>query len=303
MDKKKILITGCSSGIGFATASYLAGKQINVIATVRKQEDFSKFDNLEHKKFITPMMVDVTDQQSVNELIQTITAKEFKIGGLVNNAGIAYVKPLVETPQQEFEGVFAVNLFGVHRMVRALFPFLKETQGRIVNISSLSGTISNLFFGAYSAADHGVEAYTDALAQELDRFGIRVAAIEPGAYKTEAGRNILKNFGFFSEDSLYEEKVYLNERAKKIAQEPEGADPIAVAQAVYDALTNPNPLRRYMVVPALEPQQRAINKAIEEMLQLNQYGKYSFSKEEILTMITNMWHKLQPTNIPSGDKK
>jgi NAD(P)-dependent dehydrogenase (short-subunit alcohol dehydrogenase family) len=161
-----------------------------------------------------------------------------------------------------------------------------ESKGRITTTGSISGILSATLFGPYSMSKHAMEAFTDSLAKEMARFDVKVSIIEPGNYDSKIGENVLKRMkarNFNPEDSLYREEfagmlAYLGDITS-------GADPIEVAQAAEHALFDPNPKRRYLVVPNQEEAGWTINKQIEELAQLNQGHKYSYTRDQLVEML------------------
>jgi NAD(P)-dependent dehydrogenase (short-subunit alcohol dehydrogenase family) len=142
-------------------------------------------------------------------------------------------------------------------------------------------------FGVYSMSKHGMEAFTDSLAAEMERFGVKVSIIEPGNYESKIGDTLvarMQSRGFDTGSSLYKEDF--DRMMAYIAgdREPE-ADPIAVSQAAMHAMFDENPKRRYMVVPNQRQADITIRKAIEEVVQLNQGQEYSYTKDELVKML------------------
>ena len=184
---KTVVITGASTGIGEATALYLAKHGWRVYAGVRKQSDADAL-SASSEGDIRPLILDVTRQEHLETAVRTVseTLKGETLTGLVNNAGIANMGPLAIQPLDDFKAHFEVNVFGLLRASQAFAPLLGMDKtrtgapGRIVNITSVGGRISAPFLGAYTATKHAVEAMTDTLRRELVIFGIDAIAVGPG---------------------------------------------------------------------------------------------------------------------------
>ena len=112
--------------------------------------------------------------------------------GVVNNAGVAVLQPLIEVEEKDLAFQFDVNVFGPYRITKGFSPLLIDSGGRVVNISSISGTLSSALAGPYSMSKHALEAYNDTLALEMDRVGVKVVAVEPGNYASDIGKNAKK---------------------------------------------------------------------------------------------------------------
>lgn len=185
-ESRPVLVTGASTGIGRAITEQLSASGSRVLAGARKESDLAALNRLPE---VTPVRLDVTRSEDVARVAAQIRDSGHGLYGLVNNAGIASLSPLVETSVEELHRIFAVNLEGMHRMVCALFPFLRESKGRIVNISSVGGILIDTFLGPYGISKHAVEAYTEILREEVAAFGVRVSAVEPGAFQSELVSN------------------------------------------------------------------------------------------------------------------
>jgi NAD(P)-dependent dehydrogenase (short-subunit alcohol dehydrogenase family) len=143
---------------------------------------------------VEPVVCDVTDDEHVARLRAAIDARGAGLWGIVHNAGIAHLGHLTTTSQGDMRAVFEVNVFGVHRVTNALVDLIVASRGRIVTISSLSGTLSSTQLGAYSMSKHAIEAYTDALAKQLAPLGVHVCAVAPGNYASAIARNAVGRF-------------------------------------------------------------------------------------------------------------
>ena len=185
-----VLVTGCSSGIGFATALELARAGHHVFATMRHPERAPQLAHTaaSEKLSIKILPLDVDSDESVNACFQSIAEP---IDVLVNNAGIEVHGSVEELPLSSMIAVMNTNCFGAVRCIKAVLPQMRERQsGCIVNVSSIAGRIANSPLGAYSASKFALEAFCEALAGEVKPFNIRVALIEPGVQDTRMARDI-----------------------------------------------------------------------------------------------------------------
>jgi NAD(P)-dependent dehydrogenase (short-subunit alcohol dehydrogenase family) len=244
--KQSILVTGASSGIGRATVDYLAANGFGVYAGVRKvadQEDLRKIAR------VTPLLLDVTKQDSVEAAVKEITKAGTGLYGVVNNAGITLAGPLLSFSDAEMMEQFQVNIFGIHRVTRACFPLLLQSKGRIVMISSDSGFYATPFFGPYCASKFAVEGYSDSLRREMQLLDIKVILIEPGEINTpiwDKGQAMIermkKSMDFPLSDLGLKLGNYAIEKGKS-----RGLPPVEVAKGVFHALTAEKPKVRYLI--------------------------------------------------------
>ena len=266
--QRAILITGASTGIGRSMAELIASNGHFVYAGARKDKDMEELNAIEN---IQAIRLDVTDQAQIDAAVKTITESGRGLYGLINNAGVGVIYPLIEVPESEFDFQMDVNLYGPYRVTRAFAPLIIASKGRISTTGSISGILSGPLFGVYSISKHGMEAFVDSLASEMARFDVKVSIIEPGNYESNIGDSLVKRMksrGFDSTESLYQEDFDRMMAYMDGEREPE-ADPIAVSQAAMHAMFDENPKRRYMVVPNQRQADVTIRKAIEEVVQLN----------------------------------
>lgn len=293
VDQKAVLITGATSGIGRVTAEHLAADGYFVYAGARKDADMKELNKI---KNVMAVRIDVTQQDQIDAARKLIEAQGRGLWGLVNNAGVNVIAPLIEAEESDFEFLFDVNVYGVFRVTKAFAPMILESEGRIVNISSISGVLSGGGYGMYAGSKHALEAMTDALSNELGRFGVHVSAVNPGNFASEIGLSRCKrlladvnadDWGLF-EDRRQQMLANCEERLDAGVKD-EGASPIAVARVVERALFEERPRDRYLVVPRQVEAGWTIAKATEEMLALNLGHEHSYSREEIAQLIDAMW--------------
>ena len=292
-EQKAVLITGASTGIGRATAERLAAAGYFVYAGARKDADMAELNKIEN---VQAVRIDVTREDQIDAAVELIEKEGRGLWGLVNNAGVNVVAPLIEADESDFELLFNVNVFGVFRVTKAFAPLVMESKGRIVNISSISGVLSVGGYGMYAASKHAVEAMTDALADELERFGVFVTAVNPGNFASEIGLTRCKrlladkdaeDWGLF-EDRRQEMLTNCRERlAAGVAEE--GTPPLAVAMTIEQALFEENPRDRYLVVPRQVEAGWTISRSVEELLIFNIGHEHSYTRDELVELIDTMW--------------
>lgn len=248
---KNVLVTGTSTGIGHSTALELARRGWRVFAGVRKEADGEALKR-EAEGEVHIVLLDVADESSIDSAA-TLLAEQTggELHGLVNNAGVYLGGPLELMHPAEIRKTLDVNVTGLLLLTRACLPLLRAAEGRIVNISSISGLIAMPGVSVYAASKHAVEAVTDALRVELQPFGIKVVAVEPGGVKTPIWDKGAKRDAAAREDrgtaetrALYAPIVRLLE---KLNAKPGGLPPEALAEVVTEALESAKPKNRYLV--------------------------------------------------------
>lgn len=278
---KAVLVTGASSGIGRKITERLASRGFFVYAGARSQQDLDELNTI---KNVQSVRLDVTVPSDITAAVATVTKAGRGLYGVVNNAGVVSIAPLIEMDDRELEYVMNVNLYGPVRITRAFAPLLFESRGRIVNISSLNGIVASPMIGAYSMSKHGVEAFGDGLAAELARFGVRVSLIEPGNYGTEIGRNVIARMDTsIVKGSRFEAQLRSTVNAMRGFEN--NPPPDAVADAVFDALSSGAPRPRYLVVPAANQALVAIRKLIDDVVQLNESQKFTYDRDALVKML------------------
>ncbi|CAH3024973.1 unnamed protein product [Porites evermanni] len=182
---KYVLITGCDSGFGRATAIRLDEMGVRVLATCLTSDGEKGLKSVTSDRLKTFQM-DVTNSQQIKEVFEEVKKEVACAGiwGLVNNAGILYLSPIEWTPLDVFIRSADVNLWGMIDVTKAFLPLIKKSKGRVVNLSSAAGLISPGFYGSYSVTKYGVEAFSDALRREMYPWGINVSMLEPGSHTT-----------------------------------------------------------------------------------------------------------------------
>jgi NAD(P)-dependent dehydrogenase (short-subunit alcohol dehydrogenase family) len=175
----------------------------------------------------------------------------------------------------------------VYRITKAFAPLIIESKGRISVIGSISGTLSDATWGPYSMTKHAMEAFADALADEMKQFGVTVSLIQPGAYRSNIGKSALERMEQQNQsaaDSQFEKQMteginWLNRFEK------DHGDPTEVADVVMKSLLDDRPKPRYLVVPTQEQAYWTINRAIERMVEQNSDQKFSYDRAELIEML------------------
>lgn len=249
-----IVVTGASSGIGKGISGVLVRKGFNVFGTVRKQADADSLQ-AELGTAFTPLLMDVTDESAVLRAADRVRESlgRSTLAGLVNNAGISVVGPLLHLPLASVRRQLEVNLISPLLVTQAFANLLGADRtrdgapGRIVNISSVGGRIGPPFLGAYAASKHGLEGMSESLRRELMIYGIDVILIEPGYVNTPIlDKAEAEDFGIYDRTD-YAESI---NRFRKlfIAEGRKGLPPEAIGEAVHLALTARHPKVNYPVM-------------------------------------------------------
>jgi short-subunit dehydrogenase len=244
-NQKSVLVTGANSGIGLATAEYLAANGFHVYAGAR---DTKTLESLSQNQNITAVRLDVTHTADILDVKKIIEEKGTGLFGLVNNAGITKAGALMDVSVDDMRAQFEVNLFGVHQITQALFPFILRAKGRIVMMSSDSGFFATPFVGPYCSSKFALEGYSDSLRREIIPYGVKVILLEPGRVISaiwDKGEKILADAKYIN-SMFWKEAKALGEYSIRKGK-TEGLPPIEVAKIVHQALTLENPKLRYIV--------------------------------------------------------
>jgi NAD(P)-dependent dehydrogenase (short-subunit alcohol dehydrogenase family) len=244
---RPVLITGCSTGIGRATAELLAGDGWNVHATARRPETIEDLA----KKGCKIQALDVTDERSMETAVEE-AEKDGPIGALVNNAGYSQSGAIETIPMSSVRRQFETNVFGLMRMCQLVLPGMRGAgSGRIVNLSSMGGKLTFPGGGVYHATKHAVEALSDALRYEVKEFGVDVVVIEPGLIITDFGETAAGSLADVEEHGPYaqfnSDVATVTASAYTGPMSRLGAGPDAVAKKISKALTSRRPSTRYKV--------------------------------------------------------
>src|ERR1039457_435450 len=238
-----VLVTGASSGIGTCCAAFLAKSGYRVYGGSRGAVTASG---------VEPLTLDVTEDASVAQAIETILTREGRLDVLVNNAGFGIAGAIEDTSIDEAREQFEVNFFGVLRMCRAALPVMRRQKaGYIVNIGSIGGLIAIPFQGFYSASKFALEGLSEALRLEVRPLGIHVVLIEPGDHRTSFTQNRRSTRAAAAASSLYRDR-FERAIARMASDEQGGPSPDGIARLLQKVLNNPHPRLRYTVGPAAQ---------------------------------------------------
>ena len=252
--RRAVVVSGASSGIGADAARALAARGLLVFAGVRSDADAAAAEAMHPN--VRALRLDVTDAASVAAAADAFASGGFALAGLVNSAGIAVAGPLELLPVDELRRVFEVNLFGAIALTQAFLPALRAARGRLVFVGSVSGRLATPFIAPYSASKFAVRAVADALRVELRQAGIRVALVEPGSVKTPIWKKGREDRGRLSAllgpaaARLYGREI--DALYVATANEERTAMPVErVSAAIVHALTARTPKASYLLgVPA-----------------------------------------------------
>jgi len=242
---KTVLITGCSSGIGRATAESFLDDEWTVYATARDTDDVTDLAEMG----AATAELDVTDARDVERVVDRVLDDQGRIDCLVNNAGTGQFGPLEDVPTDALDDQFDVNLNGPHRLVREVLPHMRDREeGTIVNVSSAVGLLAVPGQGAYSASKFALEGYSDALRNEVADHGIEVVLVEPGPVATNFEARVADSRDRLERSGAYEQYYEMMEDRRDIdASETFGMEPGRVGDVIKDAASVTDPDPRYPV--------------------------------------------------------
>jgi NAD(P)-dependent dehydrogenase (short-subunit alcohol dehydrogenase family) len=250
---RAVLITGCSSGIGRATAERLSARGFTVYATARRVKAIA---DLEARGCRT-LALDVTDEDSMQAAVATVREEQGAVGALVNNAGYSQSGAVEEVPMAEVRRQFETNVFGLVRMCQLVLPGMRaQRHGRIVNVSSMGANFTFPGGGFYHATKYAVEAISDALRFEVKGFGIEVVIVQPGIIRTgfaDAATDAIPTAtaaegpyaAFNAAVAGATQGVYETGPLARL-----GGGPETVARAIERAISARSPKIRYRVTPS-----------------------------------------------------
>ncbi len=248
---KAVLITGCSSGIGRATALRLAGKGWTVYASARRPESIAELADAGCKT----LTLDVTDEESMRAAVAQVKRDHGAVGVLINNAGYSQSGPVEQVSLDDVRRQFETNVFGVVALTQLVLPQMRAQRwGKIVNVGSMGGRLTFPGGGYYHATKHALEAISDALRFEVRGFGIDTILIEPGLIVTEFGNAAVASMDGVADDGPYGE---FNAKLTKLTTETYegpmrhlGGGPEVVAKAIEKAISRRRPPARVRVTPS-----------------------------------------------------
>ncbi|XP_061173524.1 D-beta-hydroxybutyrate dehydrogenase, mitochondrial-like [Saccostrea echinata] len=259
---RAVLVTGCDRGFGFHFAKYLDDVGFIVYAGVLSKDGTgAKKLKSKSSKRLHVLQLDVTSEKDIKEVVTYINAntKSNGLWGVINNAGVNVFGDVETTPMEQYERCLSINLYGMIRVTQNVLPLIRQSQGRIVNISSVMGRYSSPGDSAYHISKHGIESMTDSLRMEMRALGVGVSIVEPGHYDAattcsnpeivkirrhevdiqwERASEEVKNF--YGKAYFY--RFFNRDNRKNSADSPD-----RVIDAVVDALLNESPRARYLV--------------------------------------------------------
>ena len=235
--KKIVLITGTTSGIGEVVAQYLDAKGFDVVGTYRRKKN--------PRQSFLQIRLDVTEVDSIEAATEKVINEKGRVDVLVNNAGYGISGPAEEMEMSDIQALFDTNFFGSVRMIQAILPGMRERrEGKILNISSIGGLIGLPFQAYYAATKFALEGFTESLRMEVKPFGIQVANINPGDFRTGFTvnrRNLVET------ESPYSRQYH---KTKSIFEKDEnnGSDPVLIAKLIEELIQTDKALKvRYLV--------------------------------------------------------
>lgn len=240
---KVVLVTGGSSGLGKSICLRLAAMGHKVYGTTRQATDQVP------REGSTPLTMDVTDPRSVQRAVDEVVLREGRVDVLINNAGLGIQGAVEDTTPELAQQVFDTNFFGPHRVCRAVLPHMREQkEGLIINISSIAANFGLPYRGFYSATKAAFDRYSEALASEVERFGIRVVIVQPGEFNTNIAQARLRP------ETVSEAHRPGYERAMEVlgGSMHYSRDPDELAQVVAKIIASPRPRTIYRVAEGIQ---------------------------------------------------
>ncbi|MFW0154780.1 oxidoreductase [Rothia sp. P6271] len=238
-----IIITGASSGIGYDAAVSLAQQGHRVYAVARRVQLMEPL-----KQYgVTPLYADVTDEETINKVVDFVLAEAGRIDVLINNAGYGMYGAIEDVSLAEARHQFDVNVFGLAAFTRAVLPAMREAKrGRIINVSSIAGRLTTSFGGWYHATKYALEGLSDSLRMELGPLGIEVVLIEPGAIASQWSDVAIENLERVAEGGAYENSARATAERMRQLYARWASDPQVITRALVQAVSASRPRTRYV---------------------------------------------------------
>jgi NAD(P)-dependent dehydrogenase (short-subunit alcohol dehydrogenase family) len=246
MGKPVAVITGASSGFGFLMSISLANQGFHVVATMRNPEKSQFIETYHQHENIEVAKIDVTEHDEMINTMEQIISRLGKINVLVNNAGYAEAGFVEDVTMEAYRRQFETNVFGLIAMTKIVLPSMrKRRQGKIINISSISGRFGFPALSPYTASKHAIEGFTESLRLEMLPYGVYVSLVEPGSYKTAIWS---KGMSTQSNKAKSAYKAYLSNILQEINQSSKNAgNPQEVADLIVRIATSKRPKLRYPI--------------------------------------------------------
>lgn len=246
-----ILITGASSGMGFVTAKKLLEQGHIVYGAARRVDRMEELEKLGGHA----LELDITNEESIQNVVDQIIEEQGRIDVLWNNAGFGLYGSVEDTAIDKARYQFEVNLFGLARMTQMVLPHMrKQKSGKIINTSSMGGKVYMPLGAWYHATKHALEGWSDCLRLEVQEFGIDVVILEPGVINTEFGNPMLENLNQLDENSAYRELIDSFILASQNSYRPgQSSSPQVIAKTVSKIVSTQKPSTRYLVGKYAKP--------------------------------------------------
>lgn len=266
------LVTGCSTGLGRCLATHLLDNHYRVVVTARNTDQIADLTT-RGEALVLPL--DVTDDEQAHASVRAAEERFGKIDVLVNNAGIGYFAAVEESEQSKIRQLFEINFFGAGNMIQAVLPGMRKRRaGHIINITSIGGLTGVMAAGYYCASKFAMEGLSDALAQEVEPFGIKVMLVEPGAFRTEWSRSA-------NESSLRIEDYANTAGAQRdsFLNSPgtQPGDPALAARAIVQVIRTGNAPRRLLL--GKDAYEQAIEKINSLRTEFDEWKELTFSTD------------------------
>lgn len=229
MNKKVVVITGASSGIGKMTANYLALKGYVVYGLSRSAINL---DNVKH------ISCDVTKSEQIDNALKTVYDNEHQIDIIINNAGLGVCGAIEHSSEEELDRIIDLNIKAVIKVCQKAIGYLRQSKGKIINIGSVAGTLTIPFQAYYSMTKASVAVISEALRMELKPFGIKVTTVLPGDTKTNFTKNRYQPL--VASDEFYQDRI-IRSIKKMEKDEQNGVDPIKVSKVIHKVIKKKNP--------------------------------------------------------------
>lgn len=245
--KKRVLITGCSSGFGLLAAVEASKTGFDVIATMRNMEKTGSLNAALHQAKVTATIdkLDVTRPEEIAAIVE----KYGPFDVLVNNSGILTMGSFLDITEEEMREVFEINYFGAVALTRAVTPaMIEQRSGLIINVASLAGVVGHMFNAAYAASKHALIGFSQSTRMELKPFNIKVVSVEPGYHKTEIIRtnaNISENFYDRQSPMFEQNRGFLRLMFDEVI--PRAGEPEDVAERIVKIMQTKNPKPHYTI--------------------------------------------------------
>jgi short-subunit dehydrogenase len=249
--QKVAIVTGSSTGIGYATSLLLARNRFHTYATMRNMEKSGDIQQIANKERLPLQVIqlDVNDIASIRNSIEKVESENERIDVLVNNAGYGLIGAFEDLSSEEIKSQFETNFFGVIRLTQQVLPIMrKQKSGTIVNVSSGAGRIGFPGMSAYVSSKFALEGLSESMSYELEPFGIKVIIIEPGVIRTNFKKNSVMSKKSLDNSSISPYSSIIQKMDASISSIIEHATPPEeVAKAILHAVTSNNPELRYLV--------------------------------------------------------